>query len=247
MLIRGIDNTMIDKKIIRSWFGGLGDNLQHSWMPAAFSKLGYSVYVSNEIPYRNPEIKQFVWGLNPFVDGFTDEPANCGDIPGVLYHDYGLGCIGNWQKVHGIEPTEKYPIVYYLPSWIQNISHKVLVDATSTSGQNIYESEKIRKYLQDHYNKEEIEVCVFSDGIFIPMLLLDGYTMRFVGSLNEYADLIHSCKKYVTLHAGGMVLASALKRNKNIDCDCLVTFHPIHINAFNSKHYFFDNINYIWI
>lgn len=71
-------------------WGGLGDNLQVSTIPRRFyEKFGYKgVYISNSVPWRNKEIKELVWDLNPYIAGFTDKKgvniADAGDRKSVV-------------------------------------------------------------------------------------------------------------------------------------------------------------------
>ena len=64
-------------KLVLDRWQGLGDNLQVSTIPRRYyEKYGEKcVWISNEIRYRNPEIKQLVWEDNPYIAGFTDEPG----------------------------------------------------------------------------------------------------------------------------------------------------------------------------
>lgn len=236
-------------KIILSFFPGVGDVCQFSTLPRRFAELGHRVFISNRSTYRNADIGKLVWELNPFISGISEDAPNCGD--GALVnidftkHDTFLGC---WEAAHGLpEPYSKYPELYYTPKIIKELADKTLIDVTSTSGKNIYEAEPIRKYINEHTNKEDSLVCTFNNGIAFPMLLVDGYPCVFSENIFHYCDLIASCKKFVVLHSGGMVIASALQKYKPITCDCLVTFHPIHVNGYARKHHFYDNINYIWI
>jgi hypothetical protein len=146
-----------------------------------------------------------------------------------------------------LPPYSKYPEIYYEPKKIIDVSGKTLVDITSTSGQGMYEPEQIRKYVNEFCPQETSVVACFQSGIAIPMLLVDGYPMVFVNSIFHYCDLIASCKKFVVLHSGGMVMASALQEYGHIDCDCLISSHPIHTVGQLRKHHFYDNINYISI
>jgi len=235
------------KKIIMSRFPGLGDAMQFSMLPRRFTELGDEVYISSRSPYRNPEIPRLVWETNPYVKGYTDEEPNAGDGGGaILQHKTGQ-LLWNWEAAHGLTPQTKYPELYYEPKLIKAVEGKVLVDITSTSGKDMYEPDPIRDYLAAHTKKENVEVCLFSTGISIPMLLVDGYSMLFVEDIFHYCDLIYSAKKFITLHSGGMVLASALQKHKPIDCDCLMTRHPVHLYGLTTKHHCYDNINYITI
>ena len=79
----------------------------------------------------------------------------------------------------------------------------------------------------------------------------EGYEYGFpkieCNSIFHYCDMIHSCKKFICLNSGGHSLASALKRNKDIDIDCLETRVPKFESMYARKNFFYPNINYIWL
>lgn len=204
--------------------------------------MGYDVYVSNRIPYRNDGIRKFVWETNPYIKGFSDKEPNCGET--FVYKQKHAGYMGNWQIAHGITPVVRYPLVYYTPKKDKQAVDRILLDVTCTSLKDDYNPEQIKEYLDKNYKKEEILLTCFDDGISISMLLLEGYDMIFVKDLFHYSDLINSCKKYVCLFTGGMVLASALQKKQT---DCLCVDNPKMRVTEYSSHYFFDNINYIWL
>jgi hypothetical protein len=241
---------MKEDKILYSGWGGLGDIAQFSSLPRRFTELGHAVYLSSRTTFRNPEIKGLFIDLNPYILGISDLEPNCGNpIDGIEYKDVCGNFIMNWEFVHGLSPETMYPELYYSPKYVKSISDRILLDVTATSAapQNIYDPEKLRLFIQNNYEKDKITLCCFHDGIANPLLLLDGYDMVFVESIFHYCDLIHSCKKFVSLHSGGMVLASALKKHCNIDADCLITHSPFHELAILKHHHFYDNINYIFM
>src|SRR6266496_3112403 len=63
--------------ILQIKFGGLGDHLFFSHLPRIAKQSGEctGVYISNQSCFRSPEYKELIWKLNPFVDGFVDEPG----------------------------------------------------------------------------------------------------------------------------------------------------------------------------
>jgi hypothetical protein len=241
---------MKEDKILYSGWGGIGDVLQFSSLPRRFTELGHAVYLSSKTPFRNPEIKELTINLNPYIVGVSDAEPNCGNpVYGIIYQDVCGNFIMNWEVAHGLTPETMYPELYYPPQLVNSISDRILLDVTATSAapQNIYDAEKLRSFIQNTYDRDKITVCCFHDGIANPLLLLDGYDMVFVENIFHYCCLIHSCKKFVSLHSGGMVLASALKKYGDIDADCIITHSPFHKLALLKHHHFYDNINYIFM
>src|SRR4051794_31305472 len=65
--------------------GGLGDNLAYSVLPRLYKQAGArKVLISTHTNFgepltRNGDVRELVWRLNPFVDGFTEERPNVGE------------------------------------------------------------------------------------------------------------------------------------------------------------------------
>lgn len=237
-------------KILYSGWGGMGDIAQFSTLPRKFSELGHKVYLSSKIEFRNEGIKQLWIDLNPYILGTSDVEPNCGNpIDGIKYADVCGNFIMNWEYVHGLQPTSRYPDIYYEPKRLDSVSDRILLDVTAITAksQGVYNPEQIREFVRINYDKDAISICCFENGVGDGVVLLEGYDMIFVKSIFHYADLIHSCGKFVCLHSGGMVLASALKKYGDIDVDCLITHNKFHELAILRHHHFYDNINYVWI
>lgn len=234
---------------------GLGDQLQFSTLPEEFSKMGYDFYLSNKIPFRNLEIKQLVWGCNPFVKGETDEPPNAGE---EKYCD-------EWKKIdkvknnyidviesrHGINCNNQFPKIYYKfdEKRFERFKNSVIFDLDAMS---------IHKYYSENYNKTINEVMAKYDNyeqIYIQhkfqfnKLHLQ-LNRRFDGvyrinDIFEYCDIINICKVFVNLASGGNVLASAI-RNKR-ENPIIETIIPVpELNYIKvCKGYYFENCNFI--
>lgn len=239
---------MEDKILYYEW-GGLGDALQFSTLPRRFSELGYKFYIASSSHYRNSEIKQLVWDMNPYVVGESDKEPNCGGVASTAIDLQKTDSfLANWEISHGLPaPYSKYPEVYYQPKINNELSGKTFIDITCTSGQQFYDANAIREYLKDNVDTHNSILACFHDGIGIPMLLVDNYEFLVIQDIFHYCDVIASCRKFICLHSGGMALASALKKYQPIDCDCLVSKHPIYTVAMLNHHHFYDNINYITI
>jgi len=232
-------------QIIRPWYGGLGDSLQHSTLPERFSELGHEVYISGQTPFRNNEIYDLVWGSNPYVKGLSDQKPNAGDIPGNEYHDTEGEFIKNWERIHGLEPKNSYPKIYYNPQIIDDVKDKILIDITVMSLKNNI----FIKPIMDHmcaYDGEKIAWLKLKEKViknsYNPNL---PYGAINVKDIFHYCDLISSCKKFICSFSGGMVLSSALNHDKSLDIECLTHDTPQMLAAWNTGIYLFNNINYI--
>lgn len=239
---------MIDKKIIRPWFGGLGDSLQHSWMPRRFKEMGYRVFLSAQTPFRNPDIKKLVWDLNPHLSGVDYDQPNCGDLGGHLqYTNWQEGFIGNWQKVHGLHPPyDKYPEIYYEPKLVEWLKDVTLVDFSCVSLWDDYVKKDMAQYFpEDAMMMEFAKSTNETDDRFFQFK--GGHKGYYTYNIFQYADAIYSCKKFMCLFAGGAVLASALQKYRQLDVECYIVDCPRTKSAEMQGLYFFDNIKYIWI
>src|SRR5437899_452423 len=63
--------------ILQIKYGGLGDHLFYSHIPRLAKDLGMydRVFISNRSEFRHSDYRKYVWELNPYVDGFVDEPG----------------------------------------------------------------------------------------------------------------------------------------------------------------------------
>ena len=126
---------------LKAWHGGLGDALQFSTLPEEFEKQqGRKTYIVADAPFRNEGIYDLVWDKNPYVYGKKFGEWNAGDIPSIPYREDGFlekngtgNMILNWEKFHGLQPTNKYPKIYYEPEKDKGVNDLFIVDFTSTT------------------------------------------------------------------------------------------------------------------
>lgn len=202
------------KKILHQPWGGLGDNLQFSTLPERFSKLGYHFYVSNKNKYRNSEIYDLVWKLNPYVKGISDENPNAGETGSYrrIYSDKSI--IYNQESCHGIQPENEIPKIYYKPKIINEFQNKIFVDISSKSNFPI-KPKDFDSYLKDKYRDFEIITPKFNDKIDNHKDSNFKYNDRIkIESIFHFCDLIHSCKYFYCCYSGQSVLASALNKTQ---------------------------------
>ena len=236
--------------ILSAYHGGLGDNLQFSTLPEQFYKQqGRKTYIRDGATFRNEGIYQLVWEFNPYVKGIKEGDWNAGDIPEIEYSNVAGNCISNWEKLHGLEPVNKYPKIYYVPKTSLDYSDVYLVDFTSISIN--YDKEKLinkLKQIQDEYpDKQFVEVTFSQDlsgggnynqyGVNLERLVID--------NIFQYYDIICSCSGLVALSSGASHLSSAaMEHNKTLNSICLMdeTWYNHHVDRGNL--FIFDNINY---
>jgi len=228
----------MNRIIISQPWGGLGDNLQFSTLPKLYSEMGYEVYISKTNAYRNPEIYDLVWKLNPYIKGESDEPPNAGHCRRL--HFFTPDFIKNIELSHGlVNGTSLYPVVYYTPTTLAEYENTVIYDITSISSSysdaHIYTmfTQLFAKY--PTCDKKKVTFASIANRE-TPDFQTDQIIVK---DIYHYCDIIYSCRAYISLLSGGSVLASALKQNNPTpDIHC-VHHSYCDIFTFNNALYYF--------
>ena len=238
----------MDDVILSAYHGGLGDNLQFSTLPEEFHKQqGRDTYISSQASFRNQEIYDLIWGCNPYIKGIKDGDWSAGDTPDrhrVIESD----CISNWESLHGLKPTNKYPKIYYEPEKISSFDNVILVDLSSIS--ITYDAEKILK-LYDAVKKTH-EGMVFLSVEFTnkikgaTIIEPDVTGVVEIESIFTYVDLMYSSFGVISLHSGQNHLAAAIKNQYNNDLEVYCLMDEYEYQRQKDKSIFvFDNVNYL--
>ena len=259
--------------LIGAWHGGLGDSLQFSTLPEQFYKQqGRETYVADGSTFRNEEIYELVWGCNPYIKGIKEGKRNAGDIPEIDFvnpNGYN-SCITNWEELHGLKPTNKYPKIYYQPKKIDGFEEVMMVDLSSVSlkhgsNNNTYPPPYDPAVVKELYEniKKEHPGKIFAQVNFTNTISEETGDNRTGGKLNiidveigtsvlvnnifTYCDLMNSCYGIIGLFSGQSALSSAIMEyNPNLKSYCIVS------SAVYEKHkqqsgFIFDNIEYLVI
>ncbi len=243
---------------IAAYFGGLGDSLQFSTLPELFSEAGHNVYVWDKAYFRNPEIKELVWDLNPYIKGTKPGTWNAGDTPETwkVLHS---SCISNWEMLHGFEPTNRLPKIYYKPNHLISYGDVVLIDLSSIS--TVYDIDaltaRVREIKKDKFPDKKIVQVTFkkdlncyiappgrttTDRVFNFYDVID--EKLEIQSIFEYCDLMNSCYGLISLHNGASHLSSAIKEyNPDLESICIIPKQQYDDNKRRSL-FIFDNIVY---
>lgn len=228
---------------------GLGDNLLYSTLPERFAARGQRVYVSDMNRTRNSEIHDLVWGMNPYVAGVSERPAAAGMakmVGGVFEaHSHILNWLTRIEVLHGLEPVNDLPRIYYAPKPHPALAGRVLVDVNSSTIK--YPPDEMRQYVaavmsRFHYRPDELTQLVFrrpdvsqSNGA------LPGVATHEITNIFELCDALFSARAFITVHSGANTLAAAIKQNAAapaIHC-------AVDANHFNQKCYIWRNIDYM--
>jgi hypothetical protein len=226
-------------------YGGLGDNLQYSTLPELFAARSHRVFVSKDNAVRNQEIHDLVWGCNPYVSGVSDAPPNAGAVHHETFmklprtSDY----IRRWERVHGLEPANDLPKIYYPCKPRPDFADRIIVDVTSNS--TVYEKHVVDGWMAYTvrtfgYAQPDCVQIAFSQKIAEhEASRFDGGTYR-IRDIFEYCDIIASCRAVITVFSGAAVLAATIKRDRERPLiHCLS-----NRNQYNRKFYVFGNVEY---
>ena len=237
----------VNDVILGAWHGGLGDNLQFSTLPEEFYKQeGKETYIWAGSPFRNSEIYDLVWGHNPYVKGILGGERTAGDLPD-LHKSEVPDCISNWEYLHGLKPTNKYPKIYYQPKQrSEDLSDVFLVDLTAISTE--YKLPQIQTQLEnfkkDNPNKVYLGVS-FKQKFNRTQYQCNVDDIIEVETIFDYCDIMNSAYGIVTLHAGQSHLSSAIKEyNPELKSFCFMQ-KDIYEYHKNKSLFIFDNVEYL--
>lgn len=206
---------------------GLGDALVYSHIPEIAKTLyNYDkVYISSLVKYRNQEVKELVWDLNPFVDGFTDKETEFPQCINQRIHKEGWkipnqNIFDTVMLKYGFDNKERFNSgkIYYSPIFIEEYKERDLFDPYFVT----YTGDKIRiDYLQkelDLNNTWQLEIDKEKISSKKPPSMISCETDKFfnVNSLKDYINKAFSCKKFYCMFAGMSLLMPAIGKQANV-------------------------------
>ena len=194
--------------VIQLRYDGLGDHLFHSHIPEIAKKLGYKkVFISNKNKYRNAEVENIVWRMNPFVDGFVN-------FSGLLVEDFedvesNINLLDKIMLDYGLDDNIRFhePKVYGDFNKRSCFNSLVVYDPNYISYVGKIDKNKIQNYLDKNHNGEDI----YQMRLIKKSVPIDDFK-KFITTprLIDYCELIISCKSFYCLSSGGATLALAL-------------------------------------
>jgi hypothetical protein len=203
----------LDTLILHIEWGGLGDHLFWSHIPRIAKEKGYGkVLVHCARPFRRPDYR-LIWELNPYFDGFTDDPGK----PPVPVGPSDVGPEMNLLDRHmlnmGLDDGKRWhePEFYYNPKVLDLFKFTTVYDPNYVTGVGAVSVEHVRELLgvtgiRIHYEfmRGEKHYSMGTQGQLMPVDLL------------HYADIIHSCGHFICLASGGATLAAALGKQATV-------------------------------
>lgn len=244
-------------KIFKTDGPGLGDHLQFSTLPEKYFNEGEEFFLHRDLTFRNEEIKQLVWDLNPYVKGMSDYTPNCGE----LKYCTGREPVGKFnlmevvEHYNGLTPTNKFPKIYYKYDRYgpDNFKNKIFIDMFSIGalmqGSFVHENAifNLNSFIRDFIkNNKNCEVFLVRNKYQYTKIEIDINLPYYdIANIFEYCDLIKYCNTFITLFSGSMVLGSAVKQNS--EYPKIITIdgrHHLRSNLANNSWYF-ENIHYV--
>ena len=223
--------------------GGLGDVLLYSTLPELWSNQGYKVYLQ-DIHFRNGDIRDMLL-LNPFVSGITsigttyrmDNDARLAALCMQLHNS-----IKGTEAYFGFEPKNTYPKVYFDLKNISEFNNKIIIDYNAITAP--FTQTQIEQYLNRllQYNALILEDAMITlpHHQTLPFHALN-LPIYKINSLSQYANIINSCKTFITVSSGAAALASAIKQDRDIpNVYCLIhnAIYNKHVWRWNNLDYF---------
>lgn len=245
--------------LISAYHGGLGDSLQFSTLPEElYNQKGITTYIWDQAFFRNPEIRELVWGKNPYIKGEKSGKWNTGDTPEIKFENLTGNCISNWELSHGLNPVNRYPKIYYQPNKL-DLSDVILVDLSTITRE--YEHVKLletyHKIKSQHPEKLFIGAR-FKKNVNPPrdsnianvgkhiVYNFETDDLIHIEDIFHYSDILASCFGLISVHSGQSHLSSAIKNqyNPELNSYCIMPEEDYQYHV-NRGLFIFDNINYV--
>lgn len=206
--------------VIAPHAGGLGDALLYSTLPELFARRGDAVFISTLHAPRNLEIADLVWGANPHVSGFVNEPGTISGADlmhsGAFSHAVMLepSPIAAMEGLHGFRGTGNLlPRVYYEPKALPEFAGRVVADPRSTTQELSADAfDAFAAYLATRRRFALADVVVLQSkhsGAYGAESLM-GNHRHDVANIFELADIVHSCGALLAVNSGTQALAAAI-------------------------------------
>jgi hypothetical protein len=232
-------------------WGGLGDNLQFTTLPRLFNERGIDFYLSVQNTYRNPEIYDFCWKDNPYVRGIAKNGPNVGSLAPDLPHGVTDNIVSAAEIRHGFDGDGRYPEIYYEAEFLEEYKDKTIVDLSAHT--------LLKNNVGEFYDADKlfslVGESVPDDALFVSfknvnsLSLAGGFPFEqnelIIESIFQYANMIHSCKRYFCLYSGGNSMAAAVKYKCKSEVELNCFLHGTVQEHKDKGFFIFDNVNYI--
>ena len=190
--------------------GGLGDHLFYSHLPRIAKQYGgyNQVYISNDSIFRNNHTKKLVWELNPYLDGFTNEP-------GFFYFSEniqdGENLLDHLMLAYGLDDHKRNhePEIYYKPKLVEALIDKTIYDPNYIS----YTGDiKYSATIQNWFDKNNIKPNAQMKVLGKRSIRINADKTLTTPDIFKFCDLLYSAKAIYCLSTGTGTLAAALQK-----------------------------------
>ena len=190
--------------------GGLGDHLFYSHLPRIAKQYGgyNQVFISNDSIFRNPDTKKLVWELNPYLDGFTNDP-------GFFYFSEnipdGQNLLDHLMLAYGLDDHKRNhePEIYYKPKLVEAFINKTIYDPNYISFTGDI---KYSKTIQNWFDQNNIIPNAQMKVLGERAIEIDCNNRVSTPDLFAFCDLLYSAKAIYCLSTGTGTLAAALQK-----------------------------------
>ena len=225
---------------LRSYHGGLGDELQFSTFAETLTNMGHEVFLLKDcpqvLPIRNPEIRHFLYAGHPFIKGELDGPWDIGD--NRTYQNTQGDFIKNWEVAFDLPPVNSLPKIYYEPKRLERITGLIELSAISLE----YNRDEVAKTAMRLIRESGMPFKQIVSGQQANNILLPLPQVR-VSNLYEISDCIFSCKAFISLSSGLHSLAAAIRRKTEFEQMCLLPANK-HDAFMASKLFIYPGVEY---
>ena len=190
--------------------GGLGDHLFYSHLPRIAKQYGgfNQVFISNDSIFRNNHTKKLVWDLNPYLDGFTNEP-------GFFYFSEniqdGENLLDHLMLAYGLDDHKRNhePEIYYKPRLVEALIDKTIYDPNYIS----YTGDiKYSATIQNWFDKNNIKPNAQMKVLGKRSIRINADKTLTTPDIFKFCDLLYSAKAIYCLSTGTGTLAAALQK-----------------------------------
>jgi hypothetical protein len=236
----------MSRKVIEIGGPGLGDSMSYRTLPARLTEDGHEVWLREpKLAWNNPEIKRMLWDRDPFVAGWTTDPASAF----ARYEDRAPRWYGSWtlgmENEYGCKPRTHFPTLpmgwepKIRPEW----SGKVFADVRSAS--QPFSNAVIDRYVEKLGYQLEFDpakVVVLESPFSGPhgRDALAGNERISISGLDDMASAIASCSIMLTVESGTHAFASAVKGAKETPLVCSLFTCAQH----SDRIFIFSNVRY---
>jgi hypothetical protein len=166
------------------------------------------VFISNDSIFRNPDTKKLVWELNPYLDGFTNDP-------GLFYFSEniqeGENLLDHLMLAYGLDDHKRNhePEIYYKPKLVESLIDKTIYDPNYIS----YTGDiKYTATIQNWFDQNNITPNAQMKVLSGRSISINCANTLSTPDIFKFCDLLYSAKAIYCLSTGTGTLAAALQK-----------------------------------